>query len=67
MKLGLLPGAQGTVRLPRVTGMAVAMNMIASGEPISAPDALKYGIIDKVKSFIVCGFGAESSLPKGKE
>ena len=36
VKLGLLPGAGGTQRLPRVTGVAKALQMMTSGEPIGA-------------------------------
>ncbi|XP_005101104.1 peroxisomal bifunctional enzyme [Aplysia californica] len=46
--LGILPGAEGTVRLPRVTGPAVAMEMISSGRRVGAQEALKFGILDKV-------------------
>ncbi|XP_046356214.2 peroxisomal bifunctional enzyme-like [Haliotis rufescens] len=46
--IGILPGAAGTQRLPRVTTVPVAMEMIASGRHVSAPDALKYGILDRV-------------------
>ncbi|KAL8584021.1 hypothetical protein ACOMHN_048628 [Nucella lapillus] len=46
--LGLLPGGGGTQRLPRVTDIAVAMEMISTGRQIPAPKALEYGILDKV-------------------
>src|SRR4051812_38353104 len=36
VKLGLVPGAGGTVRLPRVLGVEVALNMIVSGEPVKS-------------------------------
>ncbi|HYF17296.1 MAG TPA: 3-hydroxyacyl-CoA dehydrogenase NAD-binding domain-containing protein [Ramlibacter sp.] len=36
VKLGLIPGAGGTVRLPRVLGVETALNMIASGEPVKS-------------------------------
>ncbi|MEK9950979.1 MAG: 3-hydroxyacyl-CoA dehydrogenase NAD-binding domain-containing protein [Curvibacter sp.] len=36
VKLGLIPGAGGTQRLPRVLGVEAALNMIVSGEPVSA-------------------------------
>jgi 3-hydroxyacyl-CoA dehydrogenase len=36
VKLGLIPGAGGTVRLPRVLGVEVALNMIVSGEPVNS-------------------------------
>lgn len=50
VKLGLLPGAQGTIRLPRLTGLALAMRIITTGDHINAPDALKYGIVDQVST-----------------
>ncbi len=39
IKLGLLPGAGGTQRLPRVIGVAAALDMIVSGKPIKAEKA----------------------------
>ena len=36
VKLGLIPGAGGTVRLPRVLGVETALNMIVSGEPVNS-------------------------------
>ena len=36
VKLGLIPGAGGTVRLPRVLGVEAALNMIVSGEPVNS-------------------------------
>ncbi|XP_046548946.1 peroxisomal bifunctional enzyme-like [Haliotis rubra] len=46
--IGILPGAAGTQRLPRVTTVPVAMDLIASGRHVAAPEALKYGILDWV-------------------
>jgi 3-hydroxyacyl-CoA dehydrogenase len=46
VKIGLIPGAGGTQRLPRLAGLAIAAEMCAFGEPISAKDALEAGIID---------------------
>ena len=43
IKLGLLPGAGGTQRLPRLIGAAAALEIIASGQPISAERALELG------------------------
>ena len=43
VKLGLLPGAGGTQRLPRVVGVETALQMIVSGDPIGADDALRTG------------------------
>lgn len=48
VKIGLIPGAAGTVRLPRLAGAAKAAEMCAFGEPLSAADALKTGIVDEV-------------------
>ena len=48
VKLGLLPGAGGTQRLPRLIGAENAVQAIVSGAPIFAPKALKLGIIDRI-------------------
>lgn len=48
VKLGLLPGAGGTQRLPRVAGVAVALEMIVGGEPITAGEAERSGIVDQL-------------------
>jgi 3-hydroxyacyl-CoA dehydrogenase len=46
--LGLLPGAGGTQRLPLVVGVEKAIQMIATGNQIGAPEALKEGLIDEI-------------------
>lgn len=48
VKLGLLPGAGGTQRLPRVTGPAKALEMMTSGDPIGSAEALECGLVDEV-------------------
>ena len=48
VKLGLLPGAGGTQRLPRLIGPEKALKMIVTGDPITAGEALADGIIDDV-------------------
>ena len=48
IKLGLLPGAGGTQRLPRLIGPQKALRMIVSGEPVSAGQALADGLVDAV-------------------
>ena len=47
-KLGIIPGAGGTQRLPRLAGVAVAAEMCAFGDPVAAPKALEAGIVDKL-------------------
>jgi 3-hydroxyacyl-CoA dehydrogenase len=48
VKLGLLPGAGGTQRLPRVVGVKAALEMTAKGDPISATQAHKWGLVDEL-------------------
>lgn len=48
VKLGIIPGAAGTQRLPRLAGVAKAVQMCADGNPISAKDALAAGIVDRI-------------------
>ncbi|GAB2801648.1 3-hydroxyacyl-CoA dehydrogenase NAD-binding domain-containing protein [Halomonas shantousis] len=46
VKLGLLPGAGGTQRLPRLSGAQKALEMITTGDFVSADEAREYGIVD---------------------
>jgi 3-hydroxyacyl-CoA dehydrogenase len=48
VNLGLIPGAGGTQRLPRLVGVLKALEMIATGKPIQAADALANGLIDEI-------------------
>ncbi len=48
VKIGLLPGAGGTQRLPRAIGVEQALQMIVSGEPIDAAAALKHGLVARI-------------------
>ena len=48
VNLGLLPGAGGTQRLPRLAGLAQAIDMITTGRPITAHDALTARVVDEV-------------------
>ncbi len=48
VKLGILPGAGGTQRLPRVIGVEAALPMIVSGDPIPAEKAQAMGLVDKI-------------------
>jgi 3-hydroxyacyl-CoA dehydrogenase len=47
-RIGLLPGAGGTQRLPRLIGAEAALEIILSGEPVSASQALALGLIDRL-------------------
>ncbi len=46
--LGILPGAGGTQRAPRLAGIATALDMITSGKPMGADEALANGLIDRI-------------------
>lgn len=48
IKLGLLPGAGGTQRLPRTVGMELGMRMLLGGDPISARAALEARLVDEL-------------------
>ncbi|HEX2763160.1 MAG TPA: 3-hydroxyacyl-CoA dehydrogenase NAD-binding domain-containing protein [Allosphingosinicella sp.] len=48
VKLGLLPGAGGTQRLPRVAGVRKALEMAATGNPIGAKEAYEAGLVDRL-------------------
>ena len=48
VKLGLLPGAGGTQRLPRIAGVQRALEMVTSGMPIGARDACDIGLVDRI-------------------
>src|ERR1700681_2769664 len=48
VKLGLIPGAAGTQRLPRLAGVAKAVEMCMSGNPVKAGEALQCGILDRI-------------------
>ena len=48
IKLGLIPGAGGTQRLPRLVGVEKALDLILSGTPFSARDAKTWGVVDEL-------------------
>src|SRR6185369_5938206 len=48
VKIGLIPGAGGTQRLPRAVGLEIAVNMIVSGEPVRAADLAQTKLFDRV-------------------
>ncbi len=48
VNLGIIPGAEGTQRLPRLVGVEKAIEMCVTGKPIKARDALAIGLIDHI-------------------
>jgi 3-hydroxyacyl-CoA dehydrogenase len=72
VKLGLLPGAGGTQRLPRIIGPEAAVNFMVTGDPISAEQARDNGLIDEVsdepvqKAIAIARAMAESGTPVSK-
>lgn len=65
-RLGLIPGAGGTQRLPRLVGVAQAISLICSGKILSAEAALELGLLDEVVDGKVLEVALEraTSLPK---
>ncbi|MBL6955006.1 MAG: enoyl-CoA hydratase/isomerase family protein [Alphaproteobacteria bacterium] len=55
VKLGLLPGAGGTQRLPRLVGVATALDLITSGAFVPAPQAKELGIVDEIGDDLLAG------------
>jgi len=55
VNLGIIPGAEGTQRLPRLVGVDNALTMIVSGRPIKAAEALQNGLIDRIVPELVPG------------
>jgi len=76
VNLGIIPGAEGTQRLPRLAGVATALDMCVAGRPISAADALAAGIVDEIAAgeltaaavaFARRAAAARSTHPKTRE
>lgn len=68
VNLGILPGAGGTQRLPRLTGVAVGIDLITSGKHIPAAKALELGVIDAIVDDVRAGAVAyaREALASGK-
>ena len=74
VKLGIIPGAGGTQRLPRLVGVAKAVEMCAEGMPVPAREAAALGLIDRlIEGDLLAGavaFGreiADKAVPKTRE
>src|SRR4030088_2085093 len=74
VKLGIIPGAAGTQRLPRLAGVAKAVEMCAEGKPVSAVEAAALGLVDTlIEGDLLAGavsFAREAagkSAPKTRE
>jgi 3-hydroxyacyl-CoA dehydrogenase len=63
IRRGLIPGAGGTQRLPRLIGVQVALKLMLTGDDLSAEDARKIGLIDEVVSEDAAG-AAAASIPR---
>jgi 3-hydroxyacyl-CoA dehydrogenase len=50
VKLGLVPGAGGTQRLPRLVGLEAALDLVTSGRTVKAAEALRLGLVDCLSS-----------------
>jgi 3-hydroxyacyl-CoA dehydrogenase len=48
VNLGIIPGAEGTQRLPRLVGVAAALDLCVSGKAIKAQEALRLGLVDRI-------------------
>ena len=59
VNLGIIPGAEGTQRLPRLAGVAKALDMCVTGKPIPAAEALRAGIIDAIAGDDLTAFAVE--------
>ena len=67
VKLGIIPGAGGTQRLPRLVGVAKAVEMCAEGNPIPAHEALKLDLVDRlIEGDLLAGAVAFSHEIAGK-
>lgn len=65
VNLGLIPGAGGTVRLPRLIGVEKAVEWVTSGKPVNAVEAQNLGLVDALSpEDDLAGFAREFALEK---
>ena len=62
VKIGVIPGAGGTQRLPRLIGMTAALDIATSGRQVKADEALKLGIVDAVAAGDLAQFAMAYAL-----
>jgi 3-hydroxyacyl-CoA dehydrogenase len=66
VNLGIIPGAEGTQRLPRIVGIAAAIDLCVSGKPIKAKAALDLGLIDEIVETVFTNTGTvQQDLKEG--
>lgn len=58
VNLGILPAATGTQKFSRLTSLRFALDVISSGRAFNSTEALKNGVIDKVKIFLNFNYGS---------
>lgn len=66
VKLGICPGSGGTQRLPRLTGVAAAIDLATSGRLVGAEEALKLGIVDEIAGDVLAAATARAKAMAGK-
>ncbi|MHA7871835.1 MAG: 3-hydroxyacyl-CoA dehydrogenase NAD-binding domain-containing protein [Hyphococcus sp.] len=64
VRLGIIPGAGGTQRLPRLVGVKDAADMITSGKPVDAAQALDMGLVDAIEDSDLVGAAIAMALDK---
>lgn len=67
VNLGLLPGAGGTQRLPRLVGVEKALEMVTSGNPVKATEACELGLVDAIIAGDLRAGAIEFARKKGAE
>src|SRR5580658_2729666 len=74
VKLGLIPGAAGAQRLPRLGGVAKGLGMCTDGKPVAAAEAFRFGVVDRlIEGDLLAGAvafareGAGKPIPRTRE